>query len=60
MKKQKYYGFDGCSLVLIGEFENIAQALESESGDFFYTTTLPDWAIFAQNIIAKTVEELEK
>lgn len=42
MQKQKYYGFDGQKFVLIGEFENCNDALES-SDEFFYVTSLQEW-----------------
>lgn len=56
--KTKYYGFNGSTLKEIGEFDNIAEALEhaDEIGDFFYVTTLEDWAIFAGEIILKLRE----
>jgi hypothetical protein len=56
--KQKYYGFDGVKLVLIGEFENLSSALD-ESGDLFYVTTLEEWALFAKEIISTMMSDLK-
>lgn len=51
--KTKYYGFNGSTLKEIGEFDNIAEALERAEtiSDFFYVTSLDEWAIFAGEII---------
>lgn len=56
--KTKYYGFNGSTLKEIGEFDNITFALEHADTieDFFYVTTLEDWAIFASEIILKLRE----
>ena len=51
--KTKYYGFNGSTLEEIGEFDNIAEALEHAEtiSDFFYVTSLDEWAIFCGEII---------
>lgn len=56
--KTKYYGFDGSTLKEIGEFDTIVEALEYAEtiGDFFYITSLDNWAIFAGEIINKLRE----
>lgn len=54
---KKYYGFNGATLVYIGQFDKIADALEaSNNEDFFYVTTINDWAIVACEIINKLKE----
>lgn len=56
--KTKYYGFNGSSLEEIGEFDNLCSAMEHADTieDFFYITTLEEWAIFAGEIILKLRE----
>lgn len=59
---KKYYGFNGCDLVFIGEYETISYALEAADNmeDLFYVTTLEDWGLFAKRIIDELTFSVKK
>lgn len=51
--KTTYYGFNGSTIVKLGEFDNLGEALSHSETleEFFYISSLDSWAQVAIEII---------